>query len=220
MQAVRLGQSILGTLLLALSGLVGGCGATTGLDGYGDGGLLCDPGEEIACVCPGGGIGTQLCGPDRSFFDCQCDGVGEKKDASIEEAGVPDSSPPIGGGPSSGDITCGILAPDRCDVAAGERCCILVPGIDHCIGPDESCECTGPDCLATVAECDGPEDCDDGQVCCGTFSGEGYSRIKCQASCDEDDQRELCHPNGPACSTQGAICERSPSLPLGYHRCE
>lgn len=218
MQDVWLGPSRVGAFLLAVSLLVAGCGAASALETGADGGMLCDPGEEVACACPGGGIGKQLCGPDRAFFACICDG---RWDAGVEEDGsAPEAGRPLGGGPPSGDIACGILNPDRCDTTAGERCCILAPGIDHCIGPDESCECTGPDCLATIAECDGPEDCDDGQVCCGSFDGSGYSRISCRSSCDGENERELCHPEGPACSDASAVCERSPSLPPPFHRCE
>jgi len=217
MQAVWLGPLGVGALLVSVSLLAFGCGAATALDPGSDD-VLCDPGEEVPCACPGGGIGTQRCGPDRAFLACDCDGA---FDASVEETdGATEGGAPIGGGPSSGDIACGILNPTRCNAAAGERCCILAPGIDHCIGPDEACECTGPDCVTTVAECDGPEDCDDGQVCCGTFDGQAYVSIRCQASCEGSDERELCHPGGAPCSNPSASCTRSPSLPPSLYRCE
>jgi hypothetical protein len=51
------------------------------------------------------------------------------------------------------------------------------------------------------AFCDGPEDCADGEVCCGTLvGGSRYDRFVCAASCDyAGTQRIACHQDAPAC---------------------
>lgn len=214
-----------GAALFALALLGFGCGATTGLEEADAGALRCNPDEVEACACPGGGIGTQSCGPDRVFGACDCGDAGHSAgDASlIEDASARDgdAAPPIGGGPGSGQVVaCGVMNPTTCSLGAGERCCILEPGIDHCFGPGEDCACTGPNCRATVASCDGPEDCEGEKVCCGSFADGGYTSIGCKESCSREDEREICHPGGQACSRSGASCTPSPSLPTGYYRCE
>lgn len=219
----------LGGWLFVIVAMGSGCGAATGLEtGDGSGGTVqCNPDEVVTCACPDFAKGTQACRKDRTFTPCRCDDAGagdldaSLKDVSPVDADIRhDGSGPIGGGPGSGEITCGVMNPTTCSIAAGESCCILDPGIDRCFGSGESCSCTGPSCRITVASCDGPEDCPSGQVCCGTFSAGAYSSIACKASCKASSERELCHPGENACSRPSQTCSPSPSLPEGYYRCE
>jgi len=71
--------------------------------------------------------------------------------------------------------------------------------------------------LHVGAECDGPEDCADGESCCGQFDRAtySYSSIACRASCAPPDQFELCHP-GQACAVAGQVCRRSVLIPHAF----
>ena len=71
--------------------------------------------------------------------------------------------------------------------------------------------------MSVAAECDGHEDCGEGQVCCGTFNPSPmsfrYESIRCADSCDNDGRHiALCHP-GENCGP-GQVCRRS--LLIGY----
>lgn len=82
---------------------------------------------------------------------------------------------------------------------------------------------TGEFCATLVAaECDGSEDCGEGQVCCGTFEAGRYTEIKCAASCGvAREGYALCHPGetcpAPVGTDAGAenapVCRRSTVLP-------
>lgn len=86
----------------------------------------------------------------------------------------------------------------------------------------------GSYCYVIVeAECDGPEDCAEGQSCCGIINGGSlaYESLGCQDTCDSaNGGTRLCHPDpefvatdggvpAPGCATQGHICRRSIVLP-------
>lgn len=72
-------------------------------------------------------------------------------------------------------------------------------------------------CFANFgAECDGDEDCSDGQVCCGTLSGgTAYVSIQCQDSCEQPDGFKLCHGD-EVCPTEGFVCRRSAIIPFEF----
>jgi len=61
--AIRLWKALAGALMLAACG--GGGSASTA----GAGGRACTPGAQLACACPGGTQGTQLCKSDGSGLD-------------------------------------------------------------------------------------------------------------------------------------------------------
>ncbi len=85
---------------------------------------------------------------------------------------------------------------------------------DTCIGVDEPCSCGLNNCAAMEAFCDGPEDCGDGEVCCGTLSqnGAGYDGFVCATSCQSSgNQRIACHEQDSKC-TGGDICANSQLL--------
>src|SRR5271170_7768555 len=55
-----------GSVISAGSGTGSGGGTTTS--------LLCIPGAQVGCACPGGSAGVQVCAPDGNhLLPCQCD---------------------------------------------------------------------------------------------------------------------------------------------------
>lgn len=122
-------------------------------------------------------------------------------------------------GPGAGRIACGSTGPGDCSLLAGQTCCILNPGLDHCIGANDACTCTGPSCTITTASCDGPEDCPPGSVCCGTFANGTYTKLACAKSCAGASEREICHPGGQPCKSPSMTCTPSPALPAYLDRC-
>jgi hypothetical protein len=124
-----------------------------------------------------------------------------------------------GGAPAAGLVTCGLTNPDLC-ASGTEKCCIIDPGFDYCSAASTDCACEGFGCNALEAFCDGPEDCPEGQVCCGLFTGTRYTRFECQSSCvAQDGQFEICHEGATQCSQAGTTCSRSQVLPSWYQRC-
>ncbi|MGD8862376.1 MAG: hypothetical protein PVI30_20360 [Myxococcales bacterium] len=126
-------------------------------------------------------------------------------DGAVERLGIA----PRGTAPG---ISCGVGLPVLCELQT-QKCCARSLRTDSCIGAADSCECDLPDCTVMEAHCDGPEDCPDGQVCCGTLAGStGYSRFECASSCDYDGtQRIACHQDDPQCPA-GRSCENSQLL--------
>ena len=118
--------------------------------------------------------------------------------------------------------SCGVGLPVLCDLQS-EKCCIRSLATDSCIASEDSCSCDLPGCTTTVARCDGPEDCADGQVCCGTLSNSGflggsagaYDSFECTTQCDSvgsnSRQREACHEDEDTCPS-GTICANSQIL--------
>lgn len=64
--------------------------------------------------------------------------------------------------------------------------------------------------LSVGAQCDGREDCPDGQFCCAHFDSATfrYDSVRCQTSCGGASNFELCH-DGDTCSTPGFVCRPS-----------
>jgi hypothetical protein len=73
-------------------------------------------------------------------------------------------------------------------------------------------------------ECDGPEDCASGNICCGEQGGitdSVFSRVYCRKDCVggiTTARSEICHPGGAAC-TNGKACGADSYAPPGYHDC-
>jgi hypothetical protein len=85
---------------------------------------------------------------------------------------------------------------------------------DSCIAADAACDCPLDGCTTMEARCDGPEDCADGQVCCGTLAnnGMGYQAFVCASSCMANgNQRVACHGEETPCPS-GLICANSQLL--------
>lgn len=163
------------------------------------------PGTAGAGAMDDGADGGGLAMPDAGALDAATMGdAGGEPDAG--DAGGPELDP-IGLGTS-----CGVGLPVLCDLES-EKCCARSLRTDTCIGLSESCECDLPDCTVMEARCDGPEDCPDGQVCCGTLSGGArYERFECANSCDyAGTQRIACHQAEPECPA-GNECANSQLL--------
>lgn len=113
-------------------------------------------------------------------------------------------------GPTIG-TSCGVGLPRTCAIGT-EKCCVRSLATDSCIESGASCECDAKDCITLEAHCDGPEDCDTGQVCCGTLSGSSYSEFSCQSDCRYNGtQRIACHQVEPDCPS-GTVCSNSQLL--------
>lgn len=100
------------------------------------------------------------------------------------------------------------------ECSPGQVCCHnqLIGTFDECV-QEGSCQGEGN----VELSCNGPEDCDNGQECCGDFNNEvGWGRIECRSQCNAN-QIEHCFGNEDACD-QG-VCTPSSSLGFGYSYC-
>ncbi|MDD9935656.1 MAG: hypothetical protein OXT09_18740 [Myxococcales bacterium] len=203
--------------------------------------LGCEPTEVRQCPCLHGGTGMQSClqtgdayGPcspcpvaptppmddgTSDAMDAMDDPGGlDAADAGMADAGMGDagSGDDPGEGPTLDPIlpgtSCGVGLPVTCELDV-EKCCTRSLRTDTCIGVAESCTCDLPDCTVMESHCDGPEDCPDGQVCCGTLvGGSRYERFECVSSCDfAGTQRIACHQADPQCPA-GNECANSQLL--------
>jgi hypothetical protein len=77
--------------------------------------------------------------------------------------------------------------------------------------PDSVCS------LAVGAECDGNEDCAQGQTCCGHFESIlfTYTSMKCRSACDGTNEVQLCRP-GETCARAGTQCRSSLIIPYDF----
>lgn len=201
--------------------------------------LSCMPNTSRPCPCTYGGMGTQLCLATGAGYG-PCDGCPPppQTDATTGTGGLSDASQspsPEAGGPGntstsgsdagameptqlpSGEGTsCGVGLPTLCALDS-EKCCVRSLMTDTCIGASETCECSVSGCETLEAHCDGPEDCAEGQVCCGTlgggpFGGSSYTEFRCADSCDyQGSQRIACHQGETECPGSN-VCSNSQIL--------
>ena len=139
-------------------------------------------------------------GPDQDAGPGDDTGPGD--DAGTDDAGpesdagpMRDTGPMRDGGGMVG-VMCGDM---RC--GADEKCCITG------IGSAGMCIDRTMDCSGVELGCDGPEDCEAGQVCCGRRSG-GGGGATCTDSCaggPGGGGLELCH-DADDCSESGVMC--------------
>ena len=127
-------------------------------------------------------------------------------------------------GPEFGDInimapgtSCGVGLPRLCELGT-EKCCVRSLDTDTCIPLDATCDCQYAGCQVMQAYCDGPEDCEGNEVCCGTvsilnFSDIRYTLIECTTQCNTamGSQYEVCHQGETECGP-GMICANSQLL--------
>lgn len=203
--------------------------------------LSCPPNESRPCPCEGGIWGTQVCaGSGREYGSClDCTEPNPStstsdppSDRALTRGGTPSEgdSEPAGDDATAGDATpeeagaavaadmdsalgtsCGVGLPTVCELGAS-KCCVRSLETDTCIDSDANCGCATPGCTTLVAHCDGPEDCDAGEVCCGDLAGFDYRRFSCQRSCAFDStQRIACHQAEPQCP-EGTVCSNSQIL--------
>jgi hypothetical protein len=105
---------------------------------------------------------------------------------------------------SAGSVSCYTEGAPGNTCALPEHCCFSNYTAQH----DGSCEATS--CAYGTIDCDGPEDCGQGESCCAhaiidpNDGLRGYA-LACQASaCGAPPlERELCHPDGAPCRNGG-----------------
>lgn len=122
------------------------------------------------------------------------------------------------GGTSVGTTHCGLKT---CSVAS-QSCCFGDNVQPYCYkkGTFNGCKCSGVLCEKAIVDCDGPEDCDAGQVCCATkgVTGSHFDRLTCTKYCQgglTGSAGEVCHLNGSSTCTNGKACATDPRLPPG-----
>jgi hypothetical protein len=124
-----------------------------------------------------------------------------------------------------------------CPVGGQNACCFdnykvnPAPQAECVSGPVENDNCfTGQGQFETRIECQLPEHCPAGTVCCGdlnsTQNGNWYSIVRCVAQCPYPGEITLCDPASPQCPvvmTQNGqvqtVCQQSSILPDGYSVC-
>ncbi|WP_053232668.1 hypothetical protein [Sandaracinus amylolyticus] len=192
-----------------------------GGDDDGDGTAGFDAGRSgiDAQVAPGVDSGTQ---PDAY--------VAPGTDAGGADAYVPPGTDAGGGGgderdprletdPDPGQVGCGSMT---CNVPA-QTCCTQLSG-QTCVAPSS---CSGG--LAAPGNCDGPEDCSDGQLCCapsgfadlttGTTCaascGSRHAMCQTDADCSGGATCHTCRPPGGMGGVVG-LCNTGASCPGSY----
>jgi hypothetical protein len=97
-------------------------------------------------------------------------------------------------------------SPLQCDgfMCSGStpHCCQLQTARGHCVGVSE-------ECAGTRVSCGGPQDCEAGEVCCGSGN---LARCLPSSECGGTDARILCNdnlecPSGKTCATSDARFE-------------
>jgi hypothetical protein len=133
---------------------------------------------------------------------------GQPSDPSEVDAAMHDGAPPQEAGAPPEDASPPVSDADTVDAdvpTGGGRAPIgfLLPDT----------QCARP----VGAQCDGREDCAEGQTCCGVYDPLffSYRSISCSASCDSLNDFELCHP-GESCSRAGYVCRMSLVLPYDF----
>ena len=99
-------------------GLILGCAEGAGFDGAGAS-AGCTPGVAVACECPGGSAGAQVCAPDgAAFLACQCSGGDSGETGSVgDSGGAGQSSDSAASGDDEDVELCGdgVEDPGECD---------------------------------------------------------------------------------------------------------
>lgn len=108
-------------------------------------------------------------------------------------------------------------SPPGATVVCGAMSCAL-PGDYCCENYNEPAEClaAGATCVYGVPlHCDGPEDCDQGEVCCADVlklgQMESFTLVQCATTCSGMDHRVVCGASGVC--PQGDTCTTSDVLP-------
>jgi hypothetical protein len=126
------------------------------------------------------------------------------------DAGDSEPTPSLG---AVRGISCGVGLPALCEIGK-QKCCVRSLETDTCIEASAMCDCELQNCTTMETHCDGPEDCESGQVCCGTLgqNSSGYDDFVCAAQCQATgQQRVACHEGETTCPN-GLICANSQLL--------
>lgn len=203
------------------------CGSSSEGDLYEKGGsggkdasLGGSAGASGASAGTGGSAGTSGSAGQDSGVTGGSAGVG----GAVVDSGT-DAPPDASGGTSGvGTGKCGSMT---CAFVAEDYCCLPSSGAPYCANDNvgNSCECSGVLCNTVDIHCDGPEDCDGGEICCADtgFTGGAYNFVECRQTCEQPfpvggPQWEVCHPGGAACKK--GSCAPDPGLPAGYATCK
>jgi hypothetical protein len=201
------------------------CGSSSEGDLYknkpGSGGTDASTGgtSGISGASTGGSAGSSgSAGQDASTTGGSA-GAGEDagRDAAPDASGGTGGMSGVGTG-KCGDMTCAFVADDFCcKPSNGEAYCA-----NDTVGNECSCEGF---CNTVDIHCDGPEDCENGEICCADtgFTGGEYNVVECRQTCEQPfpvggPQWEVCHLGGAPC-TKGS-CAGDPGLPAGYGTCK
>ncbi|MDC3956639.1 hypothetical protein [Polyangium jinanense] len=166
-------------------------------------------------------------------------GQGGAGNASSSSSSVQSSS--SGPMPPAVMVACGDVS---CAVQGQSACCwdeydFNDPPQGECVsGPDDNDNCStdfggnGQPGFESRIECQLPEHCPAGTVCCGdlmqTQNGNWYPLLRCAATCTYPEQRVVCDPQAPDTDCpvvqtgQGQVqttCQPSTILPDGYSIC-
>jgi hypothetical protein len=127
-----------------------------------------------------------------------------------------------GGMSGAGNVKCGLKL---CAVST-QSCCFGDNVTPYCYKKDAlaGCKCTGLLCEKAVVDCDGPEDCGTGQVCCATkgVTGSHFDRLFCSKTCQSGigtTAAVVCHLNASGTCANGKACVADKRLPGGYGSC-
>lgn len=157
-----------------------------------------------------GPTGTGGAGVGGFTTSSSAGGAGGAGPTTVGSTAVTTGSGGAGGNPPGVTVTCGAMT---CNVSGGEICCVPQ-------GMVASSMCfmgmTCPGMNVGEVSCDEPGDCP-GQVCCGNFTGGGYSQVSCQNSCNGGGNVIIC--NTTADCTGNDTCQTSSFLPMGYMVC-
>jgi hypothetical protein len=172
-------------------------------------------GSSSASSASSGGAGGATA--SASSTGGQGGAVGGSAGAASSTAAGPGGSGGVGGVTGGAGGQPPVLNIECADdvVCTGEQVCCIADQLPS--GFDVSCTLP-PRCPSVQAMCDGSEDCDGGQICCGTFLPNGdYTHIECQPTCGDGMELEMCHGPDEACVT-GNRCLPSDTLgpPWGY----
>lgn len=226
MKRARRKAAVIAVILGMTSTMVAGCGSdnpigSTGTStetGSSTGGMICVPGIQIECPCPGGGPGAQACNMQGSGFEpCQCVGMSGSGGSMSGTGGMGGSGGMTGSG-GMGGAGGGMSSSGGIGGMGGAG------GMGGMAGAGGMGGMVNPVCGNGVIE--GNELCDDGNVLNGDgcesdclFTCDNTSSTSGDAKCDDNNPcngAETCQdnhtcapgmsaPDGTACGT-GQLC--------------
>lgn len=204
-------------------GTSGGQGTPTGSGGGGPGGA--GPGGAGPGGAGQGGAGQGGAGQSSSSASSSSMASSSSSSSSMASSSS--------GGPAA-MVACGDTS---CPIGPDQACCydnyeINPPPQGECVtGPVDNDNCsTGTTGRESRIECQLPEHCPSGTVCCGDLNnsqnGNWYGIVRCVAQCPYPGEITLCDPQNPQCPVvqtgQGpvqTVCGTSMILPPGYAVC-
>jgi hypothetical protein len=139
-------------------------------------------------------------------------------DAAADVVTLPE--PDAGARPLGNGIACHTDGGETCP--PGNACCeVWGGGVDHCIERSTSDSCPGEDAGGTsVIDCDDPNDCAAGQICCGVLTLDTFAKFhaQCRADCTGAGRLRLCRAAAD-CPT-GTCTALSQALAGPFSACE